>query len=79
MAIANAQYTMFDSSQIDLNTNSCIMDWVILALSPVGKYTFIKFTAWAHFLCPSFYISWKTKLGRFNGETSKEVGIIEAI
>jgi hypothetical protein len=38
MDIANAQYRMFDSNQMDQNTNSCIMDWILLALSPVGNY-----------------------------------------
>jgi hypothetical protein len=42
MDIANAQYRMFDSSQMDENTNSCMMDWILLALSPVGMLFYRK-------------------------------------
>lgn len=31
------QYKMFSKDQFDSNTNSCMSDWIMLALSPMGK------------------------------------------
>jgi hypothetical protein len=35
--IMQAQFSMFQGNSIDSSTNACIMDWIILALSPMGK------------------------------------------
>ncbi|KAI8088174.1 quinon protein alcohol dehydrogenase-like superfamily [Thamnidium elegans] len=40
--IMQCQYKMFSKDQFDGNTNSCMSDWIMLALSPmVGKATWI--------------------------------------
>lgn len=35
--IMQCQYKMFSKDQFDSNTNSCMSDWIMLALSPMGK------------------------------------------
>lgn len=44
MDIMQCQYKMFSKDQFDCNMNSCLSDWIILALSPMGNtYTFITY------------------------------------
>lgn len=38
MDIMQCQYSMFNEGQFDLNTNSCMSEWIVLALSPMGKF-----------------------------------------
>lgn len=41
MNIMQCQYKMFSKEHFDVNVNSAMSDWIILALSPMGKYLFI--------------------------------------
>ncbi|KAI8070529.1 quinon protein alcohol dehydrogenase-like superfamily [Gilbertella persicaria] len=42
MDIMQCQFSMFESHQLDQNANSCLTDWIVLAMSPmVGKQTWI--------------------------------------
>ena len=37
MDIMQAQYSSFNQERFDENVNSCMSDWIVLALSPMGK------------------------------------------
>lgn len=51
MDIMQCQYKMFSKDHFDANTNSAMSDWIILALSPMGKnspfYNEKKNTKWS--------------------------------
>jgi hypothetical protein len=38
MDIMRCQYSVFSEDQFDKNVNSCMSDWIALALSPMGKF-----------------------------------------
>jgi hypothetical protein len=43
MDIMQCQYSMFTPDQFDISANSCISDWIVLALSPMGKFRYLFF------------------------------------
>lgn len=36
--VMQSQYSLFNEKQLDSSANSCVSDWILLALSPMGMY-----------------------------------------
>lgn len=71
MDITQCQYSMFSKDQFDKNVNSCMSDWITLALSPMGKI-FACLESFVQALKKIASFSWKGNLEYIDVGTSQE-------